>query len=59
MYAYYNKGNIYFHLDELDEAMKNYDKAILRFEGYYDAYFKKGDVLKAKEKYNQAIAQYE
>ena len=56
MYAYFNKGNLHLHLDELDEAIKMYDKAILRYEGYYDAYFKKGDVLKAKEKYESAIA---
>ena len=42
VYAYFNKGNIFFQQKDYQAAMKNYDEAISRNSDFAEAYFNKG-----------------
>ncbi len=42
VYAYYNRGNIYFALDDLDAAIADYSEVIRQQPDMADAYFNRG-----------------
>lgn len=42
VYAYYNRGNIYFAIDEVDKAIADYTEVIRQQPDMADAYFNRG-----------------
>ena len=43
--AYYNRGNTYTKINELDKAIDDYTKAIEIDDGYKEAYYNRGCCL--------------
>jgi tetratricopeptide (TPR) repeat protein len=53
--AYYIKANYFSHINNTDQALKNYDAAIGANYHFLDAYFDKGQLLFKQKKYDEAL----
>ena len=45
---YYYRGNVYYHMDKYDDAIRDYDLAIKLRRNYADAYYNRGLALMAR-----------
>ena len=57
--AYNNRGNIFFILENLNDALQNYEEAIKLKPDYSDAYNNRGNILRKLNKKNDAIESYQ
>ncbi len=53
--AYYNRGNLYEHMKELDKAISDYSQAITLKPDYFSAYNNRGNLYCDKGLYDYAI----
>lgn len=54
----FNKACALAKVSKNDEALTTLDRAIAMNKDYVKAYFKKGDILLAQEKFDEAIHEY-
>ena len=57
--TWYNKGNVFSDLKNLDEAIKCYDKALEIQPNYVDAWYNKGLALYILKNLDEAIKCYD
>jgi tetratricopeptide (TPR) repeat protein len=57
--AFIGKGNIYLKMNNLDEAIACYTKAIELSKGFAEAYFARGNAYNRQAKYREAVADFE
>ncbi|HZV68618.1 MAG TPA: tetratricopeptide repeat protein [Saprospiraceae bacterium] len=55
---YNNRGDALADQDKMEEAFRDFDKAIALHPTYSMAYYNRGNVFKKQKKYDQAIADY-
>jgi tetratricopeptide (TPR) repeat protein len=52
---YYYRGNVYYHMDKYDDAIRDYDLAIKLRRNYADAYYNRGMAFDGKGLLRQAL----
>jgi len=52
---YYYRGNVYYHMDKYDDAIRDYDLAIRLRRNYADAYYNRGLAFDGKGLLRQAL----
>lgn len=52
---YYHRGNVYYHMDKYDDAIRDYDLAIKLRRNYADAYYNRGLAFDGKGLLRQAL----
>jgi len=56
--VFYNRGWVYEYLGDLEEAKKEYTRAIEIDEGYIDAYYNRGLIYMSQKEYEQAVEDF-
>lgn len=56
---YSNRGVCYYRIERLDEALADYEQAILKDSNNADAYYNKGNLLRSIERNNEALIAYD
>jgi tetratricopeptide (TPR) repeat protein len=52
---YYHRGNVYYHMDKYDDAIRDYDLAIKLRRNYAGAYYNRGLAFDGKGLLRQAL----
>jgi len=56
--AYYERGHVYYDLEQYDRAIQDYDQAIRLAPNYHEAYFRRGEAYRRLKQYERAIQDY-